>query len=67
MLSYAMTINRFQGQSLRFVRLYLPTPVFSHDQLYVAVSRVQSKSRLKILIHDKDNKPSNTTTNVINY
>ena len=65
MLSYAMTINKSQGQSLRFVGLYLPTPMFSHGQLYVAVSRVQSKSGLKILIHDKDNKPSNTTTSVV--
>jgi len=65
MLSYAMTINKSQGQSLGFVVLYLSTPVFSHGQLYVAVSRVQSKSRLKILIHDNENKPSSKTTNVV--
>jgi len=65
MLSYAMTINKSKGQSLRFIGLYLPTPIFSHGQLYVAISRVQSKSGLRILIHDKDNKPSYTTTNVV--
>ena len=65
MLSYAMTINKSQGQSLGFVGLYLPTPVFSHGQLYVAVSRVQSKSGLKILIHDNDNKRCSKTTNVV--
>ncbi|XP_050887928.1 uncharacterized protein LOC127093069 [Lathyrus oleraceus] len=63
--SYAMTINKSQGQSLDSVGLYLPTPVFSHGQLYVAISRVKSKSGLKILIHDKDNSPCSTTTNVV--
>jgi len=65
MLSYAMTINKSQGQSLSSVGLYLPKPVFSHGQLYVTVSRVQSKSRLKILIHDNDKKPQSCTTNVV--
>ncbi|KAI5385991.1 hypothetical protein KIW84_072535 [Lathyrus oleraceus] len=64
-VSYAMTINKSQGQSLDSVGLYLPTPVFSHGQLYVAISRVKSKSGLKILIHDKDNSPCSTTTNVV--
>ncbi|CAH9060704.1 unnamed protein product [Cuscuta epithymum] len=65
MVSYAMTINKSQGQSLERVGLYLPRPVFSHGQLYVALSRVQSKHGLKILIHDRDGKSLDTTTNVV--
>ncbi|KAF1887949.1 hypothetical protein Lal_00023958 [Lupinus albus] len=61
-----MTINKSQGQSLESVRLYLPKPVFSHGQLYIAISRVKSKKGLKILIHDKDGNPLKSITNVAN-
>nr|GEV86403.1 ATP-dependent DNA helicase PIF1-like [Tanacetum cinerariifolium] len=47
---YAMTINKSQGQSLNHVGLYLPNPVFSHGQLYVALSRVIDLEGLKILM-----------------
>jgi hypothetical protein len=48
-LAFAMTVNKAQGQSLDFVGLYLPKPVFSHGQLYVAYSRARARSGLKVL------------------
>nr|XP_043616381.1 ATP-dependent DNA helicase pif1-like [Erigeron canadensis] len=62
---FAMTINKSQGQSLAQVGLYLKNPVFSHGQLYVALSRVKSKKGLKVLSLDGDGKPTNTTKNVV--
>ncbi|XP_022019171.1 ATP-dependent DNA helicase PIF1-like [Helianthus annuus] len=64
-LYFAMTINKSHGQFLSHFGLYLPRPVFTHGQLYVAVSRVKTKKGLKILICDKDNNISSTTTNVV--
>ena len=40
--AFAMTINKSQGQTLESVGLFLPEPVFTHGQLYVALSRARS-------------------------
>ncbi|KAG3077101.1 hypothetical protein PI124_g14494 [Phytophthora idaei] len=45
-----MTINKAQGQTVQNLGLYLSTSSFSHGQLYVALSRVTSRSKYKALI-----------------
>jgi ATP-dependent DNA helicase PIF1 len=62
---FAMSINKSQGQTLGNVGLYLPRPVFTHGQLYVAVSRVQTRNGLKILIGDSKESSKNNTVNVV--
>nr|GEV12429.1 vacuolar protein sorting-associated protein 36 [Tanacetum cinerariifolium] len=56
-LSFAMTINKamgkqFQihGQTIPNVGVYLPDSIFSHGQLYVALSRGISRTTTKVLV-----------------
>ncbi|KAK8948892.1 hypothetical protein KSP39_PZI005305 [Platanthera zijinensis] len=49
-LSFALTINKSQGQTIQHVGLYLPSPVFTHGQLYVALSRGTTAANTKVLI-----------------
>ncbi|KAK8953772.1 hypothetical protein KSP39_PZI002518 [Platanthera zijinensis] len=48
-LSFALTINKSQGQTIQHVGLYLPSPVFTHGQLYVALSRGITSANIKVL------------------
>ena len=58
-LSFAMTINKAQGQSLKYAGLNLMSPCFSHGQLYVGCSRVGSPQQIFIHV------PEGKTTNVV--
>ena len=44
-----MTVNKAQGQTIPNIGVYLPEPVFSHGQLYVALSRATTRSNIRIL------------------
>ncbi|TMW80311.1 hypothetical protein EJD97_021588 [Solanum chilense] len=45
-----MTINKAQPQTIHNVGLYLPQHVFTHGQLYMALSRGISMSTTKVLV-----------------
>jgi len=65
-LSFAMTINKAQGQTILNVEIYLPEPVFSHRQLYVALSRGVSHSTTWMLAKpNKDLDPTGKRTKTI--
>ncbi|KAJ9547061.1 hypothetical protein OSB04_019604 [Centaurea solstitialis] len=49
-LSFSMTINKAQGQTIPNVGVYLPESVFSHGQIYVALSRGTSRENTKVLV-----------------
>jgi hypothetical protein len=65
-LSFAMTINKAQGQTIPNAGVYLPESVFSHGQLYVALSRATARSNIRILVvrpEDKKDKKKKTKVN----
>ena len=54
-LAFYMTIHKAQGQTLKKVGVFLPRPVFSHGQLYVALSRVGSPRDVSVYIENREN------------
>ncbi|KAA6403344.1 MAG: putative ATP-dependent DNA helicase PIF1 [Streblomastix strix] len=64
-LGYAMTINKSQGQTLNKVGIHLRQQVFTHGQLYVALSRCRKMNDLKIFSTDLKNKQINKMKNVV--
>jgi ATP-dependent DNA helicase PIF1 len=56
-LSFAMMANKAQGQTIPHAGVYLHELVFSHDQLYIALSRATARSNISILaVPPSDNK-----------
>ena len=51
--SFAMTINKSQGQTFNVAGLDLSVDCFSHNQLYVALSRVNFRENMLVLSNDK--------------
>ncbi|CAN1274857.1 ATP-dependent DNA helicase PIF1 [Linum perenne] len=64
-LSFAMTINKSQGQTLQNVGLCLKKQVFTHGQLYVALSRVTTKDGLKIISCDDADDEKSCMKNIV--
>jgi ATP-dependent DNA helicase PIF1 len=63
-LAFGMTINKSQGQSLNYVGLYLITPVFTHGQLYVGLSRGTCSRNIRILLDNSPTGRANRTANI---
>lgn len=49
-MAYATTINKSQGQTYDAVGIYLPQPVFTHGQLYVAFSRAKTRDSVSVVV-----------------
>eukprot|EP00268_Persea_americana_P054791 TRINITY_DN6313_c1_g1_i1.p1 TRINITY_DN6313_c1_g1~~TRINITY_DN6313_c1_g1_i1.p1 ORF type:complete len:201 (-),score=21.42 TRINITY_DN6313_c1_g1_i1:1867-2469(-) len=66
-LSFAMMINKAQGQTLEHLGIYLTQLVFSHGQLYVALSRAKTAATVKVLIKPGivDTSENTCTSNVV--
>lgn len=62
-VAYAMTIDKSQGQTLQYLGVYLKNNIFSHGQLYVALSRVGSPFNIKVILPE-ENSP-NTMNNIV--
>lgn len=67
-LSFAMTINKAQGQTLDNVGIYLRQQCFSHGQLYVALSRARHSSKVKVISQSVDSDLSSVSvSNAVSF
>ena len=63
-LAFAMTINKSQGQTFDKIGIYLPSPVFSHGQLYVAFLRTRSFAAVSVQIQSSTQGTFHKTPNI---
>ncbi|KAI7953034.1 hypothetical protein MJO29_008665 [Puccinia striiformis f. sp. tritici] len=65
-LAFSLTINKSQGQTIGNVGIALHDPVFSHSQLYVALSRSKSSQTTKVVVPQPENgQASYETSNIV--
>jgi ATP-dependent DNA helicase PIF1 len=64
-LSLALTINKAQGQTIANAGSYLPEPMFSYGQLYVALSRATSRTNIKILSMPENEKKKRKSLSIL--
>ena len=64
-ISFAMTINKSQGQTLQNVGVWLHDSCFAHGQLYVAMSRVGSPKHIKFSLPKVNGHNGYHTSNVV--
>jgi hypothetical protein len=61
MPAYATTFHSCQGLTLKKIAIDLTTPVFTHGQLYTALSRVRNRHDVCVLLPQDDNTTRNVT------
>ena len=61
--AFAMTINKSQGQSYDRIGIYLCNEIFSHGQLYVALSRGRHLANIKVA--NDNNEAVGTLKNIV--
>lgn len=66
-LSFAMTINKSQGQTLDRVGLYQHRPCFSHGQLYVGLSRARQSKNVRVLLKPSLHETATSVKNVVSF
>ncbi|KIJ44624.1 hypothetical protein M422DRAFT_167885 [Sphaerobolus stellatus SS14] len=59
--AYATTFNSCQGMTLDKIGIDLTRPVFSHGQLYTALSRVRHRSHARVRLGNGEHSTENVT------
>ena len=63
--AFAITINKSQGQTLKFAGVWLRGEVFAHGQLYVACSRVSHPDNLRFALKRDPPRAECIATNIV--